>query len=637
MIVFGVYVAMILLLATSTLISTSIYGEWWFFATWVITALLLVVTIVKVRLWHKLPSMMLHCSLLLILAGGATTYLFGEKGFLALQPGESASQFTLEGSDESAPLPTTLHLDSFVVKHHPGSMIARDYVSYLSIDSTQYQVSMNNIAHIDGYRIYQSSFNDTGGTVLSINHDPWGIALTYGGYIAFGLSALLLLLSPRGRFRRYLQKAAVIIVFVTLSSNAINATTIKGVPLDDANKMRDRQVIYNGRVAPFNTLAHDFVLKITGTTSFAGLSPEQIVASWVLYPQEWKNQPFILIKDASLRSKLGIKNKYASFSQLFDSKGEYLLRKHYGGSNEGLDRAILEVDEKVELIYLLLNNELIKPRPHGIEPLSEERINAEILYNQVPFAKIFFMATLTLSLLMLGWVIWKKRVNATWIIIAITLLFVQSTGYCLKWHIAQSIPLSNGPETMQFLSIAIIALTLLIYRRNVYLLPLSMLLAGFFGLVAHIGSTNPTVTPLIPILNSPWLSLHVSVIMISYALLALTMLISVIALCVKSQQERLLWLNRALLYPGVLLLGIGIFLGAVWANVSWGRYWGWDPKEVWALITMLIYALPLHSSLLPLLNNPHRFHWFIIFAFLSVLFTYFGVNYLLGGLHSYAN
>ena len=93
---------------------------------------------------------------------------------------------------------------------------------------------------------------------------------------------------------------------------------------------------------------------------------------------------------------------------------------------------------------------------------------------------------------------------------------------------------------------------------------------------------------------------------------------------------------RLMLYPAVFCLAAGIFVGAVWANVSWGRYWGWDPKEVWALVTLLVYALPLHAGSLPWFRRPLFFHWFCIAAFLSVLVTYFGVNFLLGGMHSYA-
>lgn len=635
LIVILVYVAMILLLATSTVIVTPVYGSWWFFSAWALLALLLICVIVKTRMWRRLPSMILHCSFLLMLAGGAVTYFVGEKGYVALRQGESTSKFTYEDNSRQVLMPITMTLDSFVVAHHPGSMIPRDYISYLKIDGVRHVVSMNNIVEVKGYRIYQSSFDDSGCSLLSINHDPVGIALTYGGYAAFGVAGLMLLFSPSGRFRRYLRRASAI-GLVLMFATPVDAASIKGIPIEDAETMREKQVLYNGRVAPFNTLARDFVLKITGESEFAGLSPEQVVASWVLYPDDWKNQPFILVESEVLRECLGFKSQYVSFSQLFTSRGEYRLRALYEGGDGELDQEILKVDEKVELIYMLLNGELIKPLPADAQPLSRNRVKAEIFYNTVPFAKIFFMAALTMALLMLGVVIWKKRCHPVMVVTTLALLAFQLLGYGLRWYISRSVPLSNGPETMQFLSIVLMIMALILYRRNIYLLPLSLLLAGFFGLVSYIGDSNPVITPLVPVLDSPWLSIHVSVIMTSYALLAITMLVSVIGLSVKSEAQRLLWLNSALLYPAVILLGAGIFIGAVWANVSWGRYWGWDPKEVWALITMLIYALPLHSSKIAWFNEPRRFHWFMVGAFLSVLFTYFGVNYLLGGLHSYA-
>ena len=100
--------------------------------------------------------------------------------------------------------------------------------------------------------------------------------------------------------------------------------------------------------------------------------------------------------------------------------------------------------------------------------------------------------------------------------------------------------------------------------------------------------------------------------------------------------ETITVLSRLMLYPAVLLLAIGIFLGAVWANVSWGTYWSWDPKEVWALVTMIVYGIAFHRNSLPWLRRPLAFHLYLFFAFLTVLMTYFGVNYLLGGMHSYA-
>ena len=144
--------------------------------------------------------------------------------------------------------------------------------------------------------------------------------------------------------------------------------------------------------------------------------------------------------------------------------------------------------------------------------------------------------------------------------------------------------------------------------------------------------------PLLPVLRSPFFSFHISTIVTAYALLLGILIVGIIALIKpkdKVRMERLKGLSTAMLYPAVALLAIGIFIGAIWANVSWGNYWSWDPKEVWALITLLIYAAPLHEKLWKSFQKPLFFHIYGIFAFLSVLFTYFGVNLILGGVHAY--
>ena len=144
--------------------------------------------------------------------------------------------------------------------------------------------------------------------------------------------------------------------------------------------------------------------------------------------------------------------------------------------------------------------------------------------------------------------------------------------------------------------------------------------------------------PLLPVLRSPFFSLHISTIVTAYALLLGIMVVGIIALFKPKdlpRLERLKSLSTAMLYPAVALLAIGIFIGAVWANVSWGNYWSWDPKEVWALITLLIYAAPLHEKLWKTFQKPLFFHIYCILAFMSVIITYFGVNLLLGGVHAY--
>ena len=174
-------------------------------------------------------------------------------------------------------------------------------------------------------------------------------------------------------------------------------------------------------------------------------------------------------------------------------------------------------------------------------------------------------------------------------------------------------------------------------------LPAGLLMTGFVLLVQMMGGSNPPVTHLMPVLSSPLLSLHVTVIMMAYALLFFVMLNGITAVVVRLTQRnnlayisRLHNLSQLLLYPSVALLTVGIFIGAVWVNISWGNYWSWDPKEVWALITLFVYLIPLHSTFFTQENRPMRFHIYAIFAFLSVIITYFGVNLILGGMHSYA-
>ena len=231
----------------------------------------------------------------------------------------------------------------------------------------------------------------------------------------------------------------------------------------------------------------------------------------------------------------------------------------------------------------------------------------------------------------------SRRINRLFVAALYAAFLFQLFGYGLRWYVGGRIPLSNGYETMQFMALCTLLLACLFRRRFPFTVPFGFLLSGFALLVAHLGQMNPQITPLMPVLVSPWLSMHVSLIMMSYALFAFMMLNGILALCIRRHGKMLMLLSRLLLYPANFFLGAGIFMGAVWANVSWGRYWAWDPKEVWALITFLVYGMAFHAKSLPAFRRPLFFHIYMIAAFLTVLMTYFGVNYILGGMHSYAN
>ena len=284
---------------------------------------------------------------------------------------------------------------------------------------------------------------------------------------------------------------------------------------------------------------------------------------------------------------------------------------------------------------------------------------AETAYNYMPWVTILFICNLTLGFLAMALTLigllrrncrqpsFANGFTRKFLLSAAAVTFLVLTlVVALRWTIGGTVPLNNGYETMLAMAWFIQLFTFVFYRRFHIVLAFGLLLSGFFLLVSHISSMDPQIAHRMPVLNSPLLSLHVSVIMMAYALLSLTFICGVTALVVRlfqrdatrmrEQMQALQLLSRLLLYPAVAALGTGIFVGAVWANVSWGRYWSWDPKETWALITLMVYAVPLHASLLRRLDKPSAYHVFMVFAFLALLMTYFGVNYLLGGMHSYA-
>ena len=206
----------------------------------------------------------------------------------------------------------------------------------------------------------------------------------------------------------------------------------------------------------------------------------------------------------------------------------------------------------------------------------------------------------------------------------------------LRWIISGTIPMSNGYETMLLMAWMIMLVSFIVCRRFRIILCFGFLMSGFFLLVSHLGQMDPQIGHVMPVLNSPLLAIHVSIIMMSYALISLTFICGVTALLASSQREPLALLSRLFLYPALTTMGLGIFTGAIWANISWGNYWSWDPKETWALITFMVYAVVVHTQSLPLFRRPLAYHLYMTLAFLSLLMTYFGVNYFLGGMHSYA-
>lgn len=706
------YVALIVVLAVATFVEhwsgTSaanryIYSSVPFALLWGALALLMVY-VVSVRLRRNRPALFLHVSFLVILAGALVTRVFGERGVVSFAEGQRIEAFfTPDGVCHR--LPFGLTLSRFEVVCYPGTDAPLDYRSQLLTDGGDtLMVSMNNVLSLRGYRFYQSGFGpDHRSTTLSVNHDPWGMGLSYAGYLMLAVSFVWLLFSRSGRFRQLVRSVGATACAVLMTSCAAEPSDMPPtIPAESVGCLGNVRLLYNGRIVPFNTYATDFTLKLTGRANYRGLVPEQVLVGWMLFPEQWQHQPMLKLK-GQLPPDLDVPvvDGRVSVASLFDAERNYKLLPYLQRGDAG--KCIADLNDKVQLVAMLTTGEALQMYPLSIDgrsvwhslsagapygaPVAEweafshftQNLKSAVLRSDARSirdicAQIIaiqhrnalhmppqWKAKLEISYNRLRPTTWLWRIGLTVGLVALTLMSVwygmrrgRAVGQATLWLLAVlctlqlasvaargvisgNVPVSNGYETMLFLALCIMALALLARRMAWFMPPLGLLLSGFALLVADLGMNNPHITPLMPVLHSPWLSVHVSVIMMSYALLALLMVNGVVALLSRSegQRKRLASVGEVLLYPALALLAVGIFTGAVWANESWGRYWAWDPKEVWALITLMVYAVPVHGSLCPWTRSPRAFHIYAVAAFLSVLMTYFGVNYLLGGMHSY--
>lgn len=696
-------------------IAKNIYGSWWFIALWAALAASAAVYLFRRKL-HRRPAVFaLHAAFGIILLGALVTRGSGKQGKLHLRTDSGGATTYISSEGESIALPFSVRLDDFRIEYYPGTQAPMDYVSLLTLKSDKKsiegEVAMNKILRFKNYRLYQSSYDaDGAGTTLSVSYDPWGIGITYIGYLLLFHMLGAFFFDRRSHFRQLLRHPAwkrmtLCLLFAagTWSAHAAE-TSPPALPRATADELGQLYVYYNDRICPLSTLAKDFTVKLCGKGSYKGYTPEQVLSGWLFWYDDWKREPMIRIKSADARQLMHLEGSYARLTDFFNPSSGYALQ---GAGN----RAVSADDEKFNLVSMVCAGSMLRLFPY-IDPSdgalhwasqiddlpselphdqwlfirksmdyvgelvakrdyeelanvlhkirsyqqkqaggnlpSESRFAAERLYNRADYpllaaalcvlvgaaAFIYMCRRMILQRTAGRRILWLLRIG-----VIVGLIYL-SVLLALRGYASRHWPLSNGYETMQFMAWCTMLLTLVFHRRFIFLLPLGYLTSGLALMVSMMGASNPQITPLMPVLNSPLLSIHVMLVMVAYSLFAFMMFngIAGLALCRKHPEEaaRLQIVGRVMLYPAVFALVAGIFIGAIWANVSWGRYWGWDPKEVWALITMIIYALALHFDSLPWFRRPVFFHAFCIAAFLCVLITFFGVNFLLGGMHSYA-
>lgn len=287
--------------------------------------------------------------------------------------------------------------------------------------------------------------------------------------------------------------------------------------------------------------------------------------------------------------------------------------------------------------------------------ISCEKMQNEVSYNEHNIFSstrkaYLIIGGLFLLFLFISQFIYKpyfKTVYWTFIAAIVAAFTYHTYGMGLRWYIAGYAPWSNSYETMVYVSWASVLGGFILGRKSTLTLALAVLFGGVILFVSGLSWMDPQISPLVPVLKSPWLMFHVAVVVAAYgffgicALLGITNLILMVLekktskIALQNRIKELSTVNEISMLLGLALMTIGTFLGAIWANVSWGRYWGWDPKETWALITMVIYAIVTHLRLIPKCKNPWLFNFMSIVAIASVLMTFFGVNYFLSGMHSY--
>lgn len=641
-------------------------------------------------------------------------------------------------------LPFEIQLNKFKLDRYPGSRSPMGYASDIVVQdsnkSMNYEIYMNHVLDYNGYRFFQSSYDaDEKGTILSVNKDPGKIP-TYIGYFLLGLGLFLNILNPNSRFRKLasiINKDAMGMILATIMSIGILNTQLKADEITSINKLHANNLAtlliqsQDGRIEPFNTVAYDILNKIYKKTTYKGLDPDQVVLSMMVNSNYWQKVPIIYVNGKALRKLIGIgeNQKYASFDDFFSNGNkEYKLTKFVELANRKrpserntLDKDIIKVDERVNVLYLVFVGEIFRMFPKiddpnhtwfapasamlsfdksqgtkvslmlkdyfgsvveaqkngdwskadttlntiknyqkSIDPTiipSQNKIKLEILLNRYSIfnnlVPVYLLSGLILLIMIFAKITNPKRnikpiFKVIWLIVFLGFI-AHVIGLIARWYVSGHAPWSNAYESLIYIALAMIVAGLIFAKKSMIALSLTSILAGVTLFVAHLSWLDPQITTLVPVLNSYWLTIHVSVITSSYGFFGLCALLGIytlILMLLQGKQEKkelsrsileATRINEMSMILGISLLTLGNFLGGVWANESWGRYWSWDSKETWALISILVYAAVLHMRFIPKLNNQYAFAVASSFAYWSIIMTYFGVNFYLTGMHSYAS
>jgi len=668
-----------------------VYYSWWFIGLQVLLVVNIAMSMAALFPWTKrrIGFVITHASLLIIMLGAALTYFFKIEGRLFIWEGESASviiQRDAQGNVVSSrELPFTVKLDNFVLETYQGTNRPSGYVSYVQVtdngNSFPAKIWMNNELKYRGYSMFQSSYRQDNGreaTELAVSKDP-GQRIVFVGYMTLLIGLVWMLISG-ARSKTALASTLMLLLFAPgLTGQTADQTLVQPAP--SAVRLAHLPVQHDGRAMPFDTYAREMVKKITGSTKWQGEDPVLTVAQWIANPEITANSNNIKIGSANLAMTMGFRasTKHAPFMQLVQNPGLLQQLNMYNQarmSGMPINKTIIaavDLEERLDLTRGILFGQTILPIPVPGEPnaawqalestsvdsLSRlldgprllgwpdaKKISGEVFYNKLNLVRISWIAML--CSLVFSIIAWRQKHR--WMDIAAfsLLLFGFAAMTCciiMRWQAGERIPAANMYESMLFLSWGIGLFAAVAYglMRNRIVVMNAAIMAVVAILLTDMLPMDKFIHPIAPVLaGTPWLAIHVPVIMVGYAVLALGMVaahmqIGVWIFCPERHDlsdrfyDMLYWYNLV----GSILLLAGIITGSMWAAISWGRYWGWDPKEVWSLIAFLAYMAIIHSKLCGMINKFGAAAVSIL-AFQTVLMTYLGVNFVLSaGMHSY--
>ena len=728
----------------SAVAKETVYNSIWYSAALILTTINIMFVAYKTKMYKVKARFVFHISFVIILLGAGLTHFFGVDGLMNIREGDKSNIVVV--GNKKIEIPFYIELKDFRLTRYPGSRSPSEFSSDVVVidekNGEKYDayIFMNNTLYHGGYKFFQTSYDtDEKGTQLSVNKDP-GVTTTYIGYALLFLGLLLNLFDKKSRFQLLIRRvnkanlASALLPLALLMSPAIlsaqqNSSHIETYMADFKVKSLDVATAFGslvvqspgGRMKPLDSQNRQILNKLTGRSSWQGMTANQVMLGMLSRPNIWKRVKLIKVKTPKLRLLLGVEKdqKHVKFSDFFDDKGNYKLTdeverayKLVPSRRGTFERDLIKVDERLNITFMSFRGVLLTIFPvpnsennqwvdfktmyaeidnhelqtatnnlledsynrnfegsiesinaiksfqmeYGAKVIPEQnRLDAEIWFNKTfLFIKLFIVYLLFgLSLLIYGFVAMFRnknigpKVRIAILSISTLLLFFHTFGIAMRWYIGGFAPITNTYETMIFIAYASVFAGIVFLRKSIMALSASFMMAGIFIFAAYLGEIDPEITNLVPVLKSYWLSIHVSVITASYGFFgvgAILGMINLILFIARSEKrphldthiQNITNINEITLSLGLVLLVIGNFLGGIWANESWGRYWGWDPKETWAYISIIVYTMVIHLRLIKKIYSPFLFSAFSVIAFFSILMTYFGVNYYLTGLHSYA-